>query len=220
MTTLLILGGTGHTGRYLAADGVRRGYTVVSASRHSPEEPVPGVSYRTGNLLDPGFREEMTAGAEIIVSALSPRSDLAGNMVEVGAHIGDLAAESNVTFAVVGTFGDLRAGKDSPRYLETGMPERYAAYDQFQDEGLEMVRVLGHLLEQAPKKLAWIYISPAAEYGQWRPGEALGTYRIGDDTALFDDSGESFISSTDFAAAILDVIESGAHRRSHVSIAY
>lgn len=220
MTTLLILGGSGHTGSFLATEAVRRGYTVVSASRNAPAEPVPEVTYRNGNLLEAGFREEITTGADVIVSALSPRSDLAGNMVRVLADIADRAAASSAVLAVVGTFTDLRASKDSPRFLDAGSPERYAAYDEFRGESLELVEVLHHLRDRAPGQLAWTYISPAAEYGQWRHGEARGTYRLSDDTALFDDSGESFISSPDFAAAVLDVVEAGSHHRSHVSVAY
>lgn len=220
MKKLLILGGTGHTGSYLADEAVRRGYEVESVSRNKPADPVPGVTYSTGNLLDSDFRQRITQGADVIISALSPRSDLLGQLLEVNRHIAQQAADSDATFVLVGTFGDLRSDRNGPRYLEAGMPEKYAAYDEFTDEGAELLSVLDYLRDDSPNALNWMYVSPAAEYGQWKPGEATGQYRISDEVAVFDEQDESNISSPDFALAILDAVESGQYQRRHVSVAY
>ncbi len=36
-------------------------------------------------------------------------------------------------------------------------------------------------LREAPADLKWFYVSPAALYGSFAPGEATGAYRIGGD---------------------------------------
>ncbi len=71
-----------------------------------------------------------------------------------------------------------------------------------------------------PRKLDWLFVSPAGGYGSFAPGERTGAYRVGNDVALFDTDGKSEISGADFALAILDEIETPRHHREHVGIAY
>ena len=82
-----------------------------------------------------------------------------------------------------------------------------------------MAGVLDDLRVSAPE-LDWFYVSPAAAFGAWAPGEATGKYRIGGDVLLADENGDSNISGADFAAAIVAEIENRAHRRARFGVAY
>jgi putative NADH-flavin reductase len=75
-------------------------------------------------------------------------------------------------------------------------------------------------LRAAPESLDWFYLCPPAAFGGFAPGEARGTYRVGDDVLLTDAEGNSFIGGADFGAAIVDEIERPAHRRARFTVAY
>jgi hypothetical protein len=66
----------------------------------------------------------------------------------------------------------------------------------------------------------WFYVSPAAGFGSYAPGERTGQYRTGGEILLIDESGTSFISGEDYAIAFLDEIENPSHSRSRFGVAY
>ena len=63
----------------------------------------------------------------------------------------------------------------------------------------------------------WTFVSPAAVI---YPGESEGSYRVGGDSFFTDANGESKISVTDYAKAMLDEAQSAAHLNQRISIAY
>ncbi len=94
------------------------------------------------------------------------------------------------------------------------MPEQYR---QEAAEG-EATRLM--LVNRAPAELDWVFVSPAGSYGSWAPGARTGVYRISGEVAQFDADGGSNISGADFAAAIVDEVETAAHHRAHIGVAY
>ncbi|MBB1278219.1 MULTISPECIES: epimerase [Pseudoalteromonas] len=51
-------------------------------------------------------------------------------------------------------------------------------------------------------------------------GDNEGNYRIGSNTFFTNDAGESKVSVTDYATAMVDVAQNAAHVNQHISIAY
>ena len=96
---------------------------------------------------------------------------------------------------------------------------RRAARASARDEALSHADVLTALRETSDD-VDWFYVSPAAGFGSYAPGEATGTYRVGGDVLLTDASGTSFISGADFALAFVDEIEQGRHHRERFTAAY
>ena len=78
---------------------------------------------------------------------------------------------------------------------------------------------LAVLLQTAPD-VDWFYLSPAASFGSYAPGEATDRYRVGGDVLLTDADGNSNISGADYAKAFVDEIEQPAHRRQRFTVAY
>lgn len=212
MATIVVFGGTGYTGGNVVAEAVSRGHAVVSVSRSEPQDRVEGVRYEIGEVQDVAPR--VIPGADVVVAALSPRGDTAGRLVEVYGELARQSAQAGARYLQVGGFSSLRPAPDLPRFAEGEIPEQYRA------EALEgeATRVL--LAERAPEGLDWLFISPAGGYGSFAPGERTGTYRVGDEVALFDADGNSNISGSDFALAIVDEIEDPRHHREHIGIAY
>lgn len=66
----------------------------------------------------------------------------------------------------------------------------------------------------------WFYVSPAAEFGAWVPGERTGTFRLGSDVLVADAEGRSFISGADFAIAFVDEIDEPARTQARFPVAY
>lgn len=214
MARITVLGGTGYAGSNLVAEAAKRGHEVVAYSRHTPESPVPGVEYRTADLLEDATVEAAVEGADVVVSALSPRGELAGKLRDLEARLATVAASKNVRIGVIGGAGSLAVSEGGPRVMDTpNFP------DAFKDEASEMGAVLEDLRANTTG-LDWFYVSPAGGFGGFAPGEARGTYRVGKDVLLVDDQGESFISGADLALAIVDEIEKPQHHNERFTVAY
>jgi uncharacterized protein len=212
MATIVVFGGTGYTGSNVVSEASARGHRVVSVSRSEPQHPIEGVVYETGTVEQ--VAGSVIPGADAVVAALSPRGDMSGRLVEVYRDLAHHAAAAGARYLQVGGFSSLRPAPGAPRFVEGDIPE------EFRDEALEgeATRVL--LAEDAPEGLDWVFVSPAAGYGAWAAGERTGSFRVGDEVALFDADGGSSISGPDFAAAIVDEIERPTRHRAHMGVAY
>ncbi len=211
MATIVVFGGTGYTGGHIVAEAASRGHQVIAVSRSAPEEPVAGVRYETGGAAE--IAPRVIPGADVVVAALSPRGDTAGRLVEIYSELARISAEAGARYLQIGGFSSLRPASGQPRFVEGEIPEPY------REEALEgeATRVM---LESAPENLDWLFISPAGSYGAWAAGERTGSYRLGGDVALLDAEGGSHISGADLAVAVVDEIETPAHHREHISVAY
>jgi putative NADH-flavin reductase len=212
MATIVVFGGTGYTGGNIVREAASRGHQVVSVSRSEPTERVEGVRYETGTAQEVAPR--VVPGADVVVAALSPRGDMAGRLVETYRGLARAAAEAGARYFQVGGFSSLRPAEGAPRVVEGDVPEEYRS------EALEGEASRAMLVEEAPDGLDWLFLSPAGAYGSFAPGEPTGTYRVGGEVALFDAEGGSNISGADFALAVVDEIETPAHHREHLNIAY
>lgn len=212
MATIVVFGGTGYTGGNVAREASARGHQIVSVSRSQPQDPIPGVRYETGDVEQ--VAEQVIPGADAVVAALSPRGDMAGRLVEVYRGLAHRSAAAGARYLQVGGFSSLRPAPGAPRFVEGDVPA------EFRDEAMEgeATRVL--LADEAPENLDWVFVSPAGSYGAWAAGERTGSYRVGDEIALFDEEGGSHISGADFASAIVDEIERPTRHRAHMSVAH
>lgn len=212
MAQVSIIGGTGFTGSHIAKEAASRGHQVTSLSRSEPAEPVEGVRYFTGSADQP---EQAVEGADAIVATVSPRGESAGTLGRRYRRLAELAAASGARLVVIGGFSSLRPAPGAPRFAEGDVPAEFA------DEARELNAVLEDLIQNAPEGLDWVFVSPAAAYGAYAPKEEpRGTYRVGDDVALFDAEGASFIGGEDFAKAIVDEIETPRRQRAQIHFAY
>ncbi len=216
MARITILGGTGHAGSALAAEAARRGHTVTAVSRTAPTDPVPGVDYVTGSVLDPAVLDEVLPGRDVVFSALSPRADMAGRLEGV---VQELARRVDGTATRLGYLG----GASSLR-VEPGGPRLWdLSKDHVPDAVRPEIETGLHVLDElaaTPESVDWFYVSPPEKFGRWSPAPATGSYRLGGDVLLRDDSGESIISAADLAIAVVDEIETPAHRRARFTVAH
>ena len=214
MSRIVVFGGTGYAGAAVVKEAASRGHHVTSVSRHQPGTPVDQVAYLHGNVTDPEFVASAAAGADVVVSALSPRGELDGKILGANIEIARQARGAGARLVVVGGFSSLRPAEGEPSAAEGDqIPEI------FRSEALQMHSVLNHLKGE-PEGLDWAFFSPASEFGAHVPGEDLGRYRTGGEVALVDEEGRSAISGADFARAVVDHIDGDERHRGHVGVAY
>jgi putative NADH-flavin reductase len=126
----------------------------------------------------------------------------------------EAAAAAGARLGVVGGAASLNVAEGGPRLLDT--PE---FPEVVKEEAGSHAKVLDALRERE-HAADWFYVSPAAMYGSFNPGERLGHYRVGGDILLSDADGKSVIGGEDFAIAFLDEIDKPAHHRARFTVAY
>lgn len=211
MANITVIGGTGYTGAAIVAEAAKRGHQVTAVARSAPEVAVEGVKYVQGSALDAAVLAQALDGADAVVIATAARGDMVEGQALLTQAVASAAAEAGARLVAVGGYSVLRPAPGAPRFVEGDVPEAYRVEAH---AGYALLQ----LLESSPEELDYVYVSPAAKFGAWVPGEATGSYTLGGDVALADANGASQISAADFALAIVDVIESGEHRRGHVSV--
>jgi putative NADH-flavin reductase len=207
MARISVLGGTGYGGGAVVREAARRGHAVTSYSRRPPEQPVDGVTYVTGSLLDPDLLTQSVRDADVVFQALSPRGDMQGKVEGIVDELVRLADEGGVRLGVLGGASSMLVSEGGPRLFDTGetppeiLPEVQTGLDVLQT------------LKKAPETLDWFYVSPAASFGAWVDAPKTGAYRLSDEVLLTDENGVSQISGADLALAVVDEIEQPRYRR-------
>jgi putative NADH-flavin reductase len=214
MVRIAVLGGTGYGGDAVVREAARRGHGVTSYSRNPPAEPVDGVEYVLGSLLEPNRLARTVEDTDVVFETLSPRGDLTGRLEGVVDQLIKLADTAGVRLGVLGGVSSVDVSEGGPRYFDVHQPPPEVRPEV--ETGLALLESL----KQAPENLDWFYVSPAATFGAWFPQRVTGAYRVSDDVLLTDENGDSYIAAPDLALAVLDEIEQPRHhrRRFHVAL--
>lgn len=215
MSHIVIFGGTGYAGGNIAAEALRRGHTVTSYSRTVPPSPLEGVDHRTGSVADADLVFKAAQEADDLVVAVHAE-DVGGGttLLDVLPRITDAAIEGGARLSFVGGAGSSLVAEGGPRLIDT--PD---FHEEWKPTATAHADVLD-ALQQAPGGLDWFYVSPAALFGSWAPGEATGAYRTGGDVLVTKEDGSSEISGTDFALAYVDEIEQRRHVRRRFTVGH
>ena len=215
MSRIVVFGGNGYAGENIVREAVIRDHEVTCVSRSQVANPVPGATYITGSIYDPHLLNSLAADADVFISAVPSKSG-DQRLPDGLAAIMDSCTNHNTRFGVVGGAGTL--------LVEEGGEElRVAFASALPAEAMPEINTHAELLaglRESPEAFDWFFVSPALLFGAHAPGTHVGEYRIGGDVMLKDAEGNSTISGTDYADAILDEIETPTHRRTRFSVAY
>jgi uncharacterized protein len=214
---LVLFGATGNVGRRIAVEALRRGHEVVGVVRdpEAVKAPDPRVRLLKGDATQPESIAEVARGADVVVSAISPRPNARGLpapslAVNARALIAALPQAGVKRVLFVGGAGSLEVAPGQQLVDQPGFPDAYKAEALDGRAALEVWRNEG-------KNLEWTFLSPAAEIA---PGERTGHYRTTVDQFLVDASGKSFISFEDYAVAVLDELEQPQNVGRRFGVAY
>lgn len=215
---LLVYGSTGTIGRRLIAEALERGHQVTAAVRDRARLPEDAdrLEIVTGDVLDPAAVSEAAKGHDAVVCAVgaSPHAR------ETDPSLYKRAAASLTTalrglgadaprLVVVGGAGSLAVAPGMRLVDADGFPAEY------RDDALGQAEALDYY--RSVKDVRWTYASPAAVI---EPGSRTGQFRVGGDELLADEEGKSFISTEDYAVALLDELESRSFVGRRFTVAY
>jgi len=201
---IAIVGAAGNVGQRLVSEALSRGYEVTAIGPNLAKlQTLGAVTAVAGDLSDPEALAKTLAGHDVVISAVrfvryQPEQLLSA-----------LRASGVGRLAVVGGAGSLNSPAgglvvDGPNFPEVARPEALA--------GAKMLNAL-----RDETVLDWTFLSPSAVFSA---GERTGEFRLGQDDLLIAADGKSHISFEDFAVALLDEIEDGAHSRKRFTVGY
>jgi len=215
MIKIVIFGANGFAGSNITAEAVGRGHTVVGVSRSIDGDSTSATEAQVGSIHDPEFVREITEDADVIAVAVRAAADANGaRLINAIPSLIAQAASTGARIGFVGGAGSLRVTENGPALHETpGFPE------VAKREATAHAELLEYLRSNA-EGARWFYLSPAAQFGAFIPGERTGQYRTTGDVMLADAQGQSIISGADYAIAFVDEIENAAHENERFGVAY
>jgi len=215
VTRIVVFGGSGYAGQLIAIEAVQRGHEVTCVTRSEPKSPITGSTHVSGSIYDAELLLHLALDADVFLSAVPSQSG-GQRLPDALPHLMEVCIDNGIRFGVVGGAGSL--------LVEHGGLELRVAYaDVLPAESMPEINTHAEVLQSlrdSPDEFDWFFLSPALSFGAHVPGEHLHTYRIGGDVMLKDAEGNSAISGTDFADAVLDEIEFHTHHRARFSVAY
>lgn len=215
MSTIVVFGGTGYAGSAITHEALSRGHQVVAVARDTSKlEPADGLTLAQGDAFDADFVAEVTKRADVVVVSLHAVQADGTELAERFQHFVDAAAAAGARLGIVGGAGSLLVADGGPALFDTpDFPDAFAGEAKSHAKVLEALRA-------SDTDVDWFYVSPAAAFGGYNPGERRGTYRTSGDVLLADAEGNSDISGADFAIAFVDEIEQPAHHQERFGVAY
>jgi len=209
-----VLGATGNAGSRLVAEALSRGHEVTAVVRNSSRASgLPAAArIRTADVGNVEEVSKISAGQDVVISAIRPASGQENDMVPTTRSLMDGLAQTGVRLLVVGGAATLTVpgsgGKtviEDANYLPVSARHiGKASADQFE-------------VCLTETRVDWAYLSPAAQFA---PGERTGNFRLGCDELLVDAEGVSKISMEDAAVVLLDEAERPKHHRTRFTAAY
>lgn len=205
---IALIGASGFIGVDLLAEALGRGHQVTAICRDPSKltrrDEVTAIAL---DVLATDALAEALRGHDVIIAAYNP-----GNKPGVRGSASILAAAeaSGVSrLLVVGGAGSLLL-KDGRRNVDSELfnPE-------WRQSALGTASVLDMLRSGA--EMDWVMLSPARVI---ESGAKRGGYRLGHDHILDDENHTCFITTGDYAAAMLDEAESPQHHRERFTLAY
>jgi len=213
---ITVLGGTGYAGAAIVAEAARRGHEVTAVSRTRPEAPVDGVDYVAGSVLDAAVLDAVIPGRDVVVSAVSPRGDMAGRVEDVVRELASRVAGTATRLGVIGGASSLLVEPGGPRLWDVTKDHVPDEVRPEVETGLQIFEDL----QATPESVDWFFVSPPEKFGAWIAAPVTGAYRLGGDVLLRDAAGESTISAADLAIAVIDEVENAAHHRARFTAAH
>ena len=201
---IALIGATGFVGSHLLAEAVRRGHTVTAIARNIDGlSPSAGVRPVKGDMINEvGLARELRDHDVVINSTKFVDADV--------ARLLRIAKASGVPrLLIVGGAGSLEV---APGVALVDTPQFPQEYKREALAGRAFLAALRKELD-----VNWTFLSPSAFL---TPDGPTGKFRLGRDQLLADEKGESRISVGDYAIAMIDEVENGAHPRQRFTVGY
>jgi putative NADH-flavin reductase len=211
---IALIGASGFVGGVILEEALNRGHAVTALSRHPEKLPLkPRLKAVACDIMHDSDLAKAVAGHDIVISAYNPgweNPEILDLTIKGTRIIIDAAKKAAVKrLLVVGGAGSLEV-KPGVQLVDT--PEFPA---KFKDGALGAREALNILKKETA--LNWTFVSPSVNL---QPGARTAKFRIGTDSVLKDENGESNISTQDLAVAILNECEKPRFIRKRFTAGY
>ncbi|PSL48148.1 hypothetical protein CLV51_1021010 [Chitinophaga niastensis] len=205
-----IIGASGFIGSAILNEALNRGHQVTAIVRNPEKIDIKHahLTIKKGEATNEAEIATLLVGNEAVISAYNSH-DSATYVKAIHAIINGAKKAGIKRFLAVGGAGSLDIAP-GVQLLDT--PEFPAEWKA----GASATRDAFHVIKQT-KELDWTVLSPAMMIA---PGERTGKYRLGNDQVVFNDKGESKISTADYAIALIDELEQPQHIQQRFTVAY
>jgi uncharacterized protein len=205
-----IIGASGFIGSAILNEALNRGHEVTAIVRNPEKITVqhPHLTVKKGDVTNETEVATLLAGNEAVISSYSAH-DAATYLKAIHSIINGTKKAGIKRLLAVSGAGSLEVAP-GVQLLDT--PEFPAEWK----EGASATRDAFHVIK-ATNDLDWTVLSPAMMI---QPGERTGKFRLGKDQVVFNDKGESKISTADYAVALIDELEQPKHIKQRFTIAY
>ncbi len=197
---IAVVAANGKAAAKIMEEAMSRGMDVTAFGRR--ENNTVAKTYVQKDLFD--LQAEDLKGFDAVVDAFGAwTEDTLAQHSSSLKHLCDLLSGTDTRLLVVGGAGSLYINPEHSLCLldSPDFPEEYKPLAK------AMAKALGELRER--KDVKWTYISPAADFQA--DGERSGKYLLGGEELMVSSRNESIISYADYALAMVDEIEKGAH---------
>ena len=219
MKDIILIGASGFVGSAILEEALNRGPKVTALVRNPEKIQVKNenLTVLAVDATDVEALSKVVAGKDAVISAYNPgwgNPRLYEEILENYPKIIEGVKKAGVQrLLVVGGAGVL--------YVQPGM--RLMDSGTLPAELMPAVNGEGELFLNVLSKendIDWVYFAPPANLGNMGKGIRTGKYRLGTDTLLVDEKGDSFISVEDYAVAMIDELEQEAHHKALFTAAY
>ncbi len=204
---IAVICANGKAGKLIVEEAARRGHKVTAVVRGENRSAAKNAIIRDVFALT----ADDLKGFDAVVDAFGAwTAEAMPQHVTSLRKICDVLSGSPTRLYVVGGAGSL--------YLDAEHKTRLMDAPGFPDMFKPLAANMGAALDElrGRKDVTWTYISPAADFRA--DGERTGKYRLSGEEFVTNANGESFISYADYAAAMLNVIESGKYAGERISV--
>lgn len=205
-----IIGATGNAGTALVPEALRRGHEVTALVRDAAKARAAfgdDVTVVERDAL--ALTAEDLAGLDVVVNAYAVPPQQSATHIDLARHLVGLAAEGTPRLVFILGAGSLTApdGRLAVEHIRE-MPDTAAwiSIPEDQKRELDYLRTVD--------TADWVGVSPQSLFS---PGEAT-TPVLGDDEVILASDGQSHTTTGTMAVALLDEIETPAHRRTRFTV--
>ena len=219
MKDIILIGASGFVGSAILEEALNRGHKVTALVRNPEKIQVKNenLTVLAVDATDVEALSKVVAGKDAVISAYNPGwgnprlyEEILENYPKIIEGVKKVGVQR---LLVVGGAGVL--------YVQPGM--RLMDSGTLPAELMPAVNGEGELFLNVLSKendIDWVYFAPPANLGNMGKGIRTGKYRLGTDTLLVDEKGDSFISVEDYAVAMIDELEQEAHHKALFTAAY
>jgi putative NADH-flavin reductase len=207
---VVLVGASGVIGSRVLRELVTRGHSVTAVVRDTSKIPaMEGVTVKEGDVLDKESVAALVKGSDAVISAYAPGFTTLDNLVlATKSLIAGLEKAGVRRLLVVGGAGSLEVAPGLQLLDTPTFPLEWKGIALAHRDALDVLK---------NADLDCTSLSPAALI---EPGERTGKFRLGTDQLIVDENGDSKISAEDFAVAVVDELEKGAHVRQRFTVGY